>query len=335
MNKKGIITLILLGILTFMGCGEATEKSQTDESRSYGSDIANYWNLTSASEYNNEIYYSVFGTTGLFKSGINGDTPIKLNSDNAINVNIYKDKIYYINAYDTNKTELIKVNLDGETDKEVISENAYSMRIIDDKLIYMESIDGLVATEDTTKEPKNDYKVIDLKNNIEITSTIKDGQTLIIDENTFFSQYSTSNTPKILDNSGNVICELKDVNQIIALTEEYFVVNKDNNETDSNVYIIDRSGATTEIPNLTKTEYSVLIGDDYYYFNNDDFQRYNITTNKVENICKIEKVNNKQSEDDIYVNQGLFNFDGIIYAPFEGSLIPIYNTKTNEIEEGI
>ena len=336
---KKLIGTILLCSTTFMlcsGCGKTDEaESKTkqvqamqvskvedkhDNERSYGNTINNMYKKKQVAMYDGYMYYSDDNDTGLYKGDYKDESSIKkLNDDNPMFINVYKDNIYYICKNDNIENQvLVKVDLDGVSNKTVIDNNVENAIIQNDKLMYVvyeySSKNGYVNTS---------AKEMDLKTG-EITTLNISNPSMIINGkmsiNTFkgadkFIELESNKT--IPDSNGASI-------EILSANDDYIIARIDNygSEFDNSIYAVKSDGTFIKIIDAPIADEidkrSILVNDTFYYFQGNNFMRYDIKEQKRSKLFE-----------DIWDGE-LFEFDGIIYADVDFILSPMYDTSKNE-----
>lgn len=277
----------------------------------------------SACKYNDEIYFSGWNDRAFYKIKNDGTGLEKLNNDYPKDINIYRNNIYYIDESDLGKMELIKVDLDGKSNKEVLSDKAYSVMIKDDKLMYM----------DRNNYNSSNFIVVDLNTNKEIKDVKMEGTPIIFDENTFIKDSPTFEY-KIFKADRTIVYEANEKTSndpdIVNVSEKYIVYMSSSPET--GCFATSMDGRTIKISDNMFHTRSIIIGDDFYYFRNGKFIKLNLINGNVEELFDFEFIS---SESDVNnaLNRSMFEFDGVIYTPYEDKILPMYNTKTNEIEK--
>lgn len=335
----GIALLCCTTIIVCSGCGRTTEtESKTtlstapttmelsktedkhDNERSYGNTINNMYKKKQVAMYDGYIYYSSDDNTGLYKGdNMNKDSIEKLNDDNPMFINVYKDKLYYICKNDNIENQvLVKVDLDGVSNKTVIDSNVKSAIIQNDKLMY-------VVYESSSKSGyvNTSAKEMDLKTGKITTLNLSDPSMIIngkISINTSrgadkFIQLENGKT--VPDSNGASI-------DILSANDDYIIARIDNygNGFDNAVYAVKSDGTFIKIVEMPLADEidkrSILVNNTFYYFQGNNFMKYDIEEKKksklFEDICDGE----------------LFEFDGIIYVDMDYILSPIYDTAKGE-----
>ena len=324
MRKKiFMFSMIVTMLISFIGCSNTKENNTSDSNRSYGNTINNYYKAMSACKYNDEIYFSGWNDRAFYKIKNDGTGLEKLNNDYPKDINIYRNHIYYIDESDIGKVELIKVDLDGKSNKEVLSDKAYSVMIKDNKLMYM----------DRNNYNSSNFIVVDLNTNKEIKNVEVEGTPIIFDENTFIKDSPTSEY-KIFKTDRTVVYEANEKTSnapdIVNVSEKYIAYMSSSPEM--GYFATSMDGRTIKISDNMFHTRSTIIGDDFYYFRNGKFIKLNLINGNVEELFDFEFMS---SESDVNnaLNRSMFEFDGVIYTPCEDKILPMYNTKTKEIEK--
>lgn len=322
-KKVFMLSMIVTILVIFIGCGNAKDDNVSDSNRSYGNTINNYYKAMSAGQYNDEIYFSGWSERALYKIKNDGTGFEKLNEGYPKDINIYKDHIYYIDESDIEKTKLIKVDLDGKSNREVLSDRAYNVMIKDDKLMYMNRNDNT----------SSNFIVVDLKTNKEIKYVNIEGNPQILDENTFIKDSPTSEY-KIYRSDGTVVYEANEKTSIspdvVNISEKYIVYMSDVPE--EGYFATSMDGKTIKISDDRFHTRSMVIGDDFYYLRNGKFKKLNLISGNEEELFDFEFISSESNVDNA-LNRSMFEFDGIIYTPYEDKILPMYNTNTKEVEK--
>ena len=276
----------------------------------------------SACKYNDEIYFSGWNDRAFYKIKNDGTGLEKLNNDYPKDINIYRNHIYYIDESDIGKVELIKVDLDGKSNKDVLSDKAYSVMIKDNKLMYM----------DRNNYNSSNFIVVDLNTNKEIKNVEVEGTPIIFDENTFIkdttSEYKIFKTDRTVDYEANE--KTSNAPDIVNVSEKYIAYMSSSPEM--RYFATSMDGRTIKISDNMFHTRSTIIGDDFYYFRNGKFIKLNLINGNVEELFDFQFMS---SESDVNnaLNRSMFEFDRVIYTPYEDKILPMYNTKTKEIEK--
>ena len=303
---------------------------ENDYERSFGNYQCNFKNTMQMAEYNGKLYYCNNDENkqsyGLYKSDLDGENVEILNNDKASYINIYKDKIYYINDLGDNNFEMVKVDLDGKSNRESQS-NIVKLLIDDNKLMYIE------RGEEAGQGHLSGWKihrlvVVDLNTNQELSRKIVGFNTPeIVDSETTIShspsvEYyisvngsnsETFNTDTSRSHNIEFIgkCNEDSVLRIGGFTEGLY-----NNE----IYLYSKADNTVNLL-LGNTISSVLAFGDYvFYFDGRTFKVKNVRTLEEKSYGQYS---NSESE--------MFVFDDMFYIMGENHLIPAYDLKENNI----
>ena len=332
---KKLIGIILLCCTTFIvcsGCGktpeaelkttlpkdmEVSKKADNhDNKRSYGNTINNMYKKKQVAMYDGYMYYSDDDDTGLYKGDYMDESSIKkLNDDNPMFINVYKDNLYYICKNNNIENQiLVKVDLDGVSNKTVIDSNVKSAIIQNDKLMYVvyksSSKNGYVNTS---------AKEMDLKTG-EITTLNISNPSMIINGKMSINTFKGADKFIELENSKTVPDSNGATIELLSANDNYIIATIDNygNGFDNAVYAVKSDGTFIKIVEMPVADEidkrSILVNNTFYYFQGNNFMKYDIN----------EKKRSKLFED--AWDGELFEFDGIIYVEMDYILSPMYDT---------
>ena len=144
MKKIKIILLITLCISLLTGCAKQAETKVEDttnkvkEEYLFENDAKNINQGGKIARYKDTYYYSEIKDGGkLYSKPVSGEgEPKKINDDVPLSINIYNDKLYYINYAQKGKSPVIVLDIQDTSKREVLQDrNAMDMLIKDDKII--------------------------------------------------------------------------------------------------------------------------------------------------------------------------------------------------------
>ena len=336
---KKIIGIALLCCTTFIvcsGCGKipeteskttlskAMEVSKTEEKhdneRSYGNTINNMYKKKQVAMYDGYMYYSDDNDTGLYKGDYrNEDSIEKLNDDNPIFINIYKDNLYYICKNDNIENQtLVKVDLDGVSNKIVIDNNVENAIIQNDKLMY-------VVYEYSSKSgyAHTSAKQMDLKTG-EITKMSFGNPSMIINGKMSINVFRGADKYIEVENGECIPHGSGATIELLSANDDYIIarINNYGSEFDNSIYAVKSDGTFIKIIDTPIADEiggrSILVNNTFYYFQGGNFMKYDIEQKKRSKLFEA-----------IWYDD-LFEFDGIIYVELGCILSPIYDTSKNE-----
>lgn len=331
----GIALLCCTAFVVCSGCGKTaeieskttlkvTEVSKTEEKhdneRNYGNTINNMYKKKQIAMYDGYMYYSGKNDIGLYKGDYrNEDSIEKLNDDNPMFINVYKNNLYYICKNDNIENQvLVKVDLDGVSNKTVIDSKVQNAIIQNDKLLY-------TVYEDSSKSgyANTSAKQMDLKTGETVTLNF-DNPSMILNGKMSINVFKGAdkyiepeNGECIPDGNGATI-------DLLSANDDYIIAKIDNygNGFDNAVYAVKSDGSFIKIIEMPLADEidkrSILVGNTFYYFQGNNFMKYNIE----------EKKRTKLFED--AWDGDLFEFDGIIYVELDCILSPMYDTSKEE-----
>ncbi|WP_270566687.1 sigma-70 family RNA polymerase sigma factor [Clostridium beijerinckii] len=306
--------------------------NKNDFERSEGNSVNNFYKKNQIALYNDKIYFNDASGTGLCSIGVDGNNAERLNDDKPSFINVYKDKLYYINTIDEKNNELICVSLDGKSNKIVIDKNVTSALVTNNKLVYIAT--GEMATGRISGYNFMNFIKVDLATNKKEISKSGYGGSYIIDEN-LYKSFSTSCWNYIGDLRKDSMIFPNDKNQwnyemkFMGANDEFAIVqlsdpNGDKKPYSNKVLAINKNGQgdtnfLTDIDADIKGY--ILVGDEFYYYKENDLYCYNLK----------DKIN-KQLFKSAYADSDLFEFNGVIYA-VGNPIVPIYDTKEKRVFE--
>lgn len=301
-----------------------THEKYSDSYRMFGNSVNNFQNKIHASKYNDRIYYCGKDIMGVYSVELSGENEKKINNDRATFINVYKDRLYYINNIGNNNTELISVKLDGKTDRRVICENVDQVLIKNDNLIYITSLKWLMGKIPTYVGTKMISYGLNKDGKKEIFDSGY-GASVIIDEKTVLAfspiiqNYISVNGKKIYPQCYKNHSKI----QLLGAYENYMVVllDKSTENLDNHVCAIEKNGTCYKIISGKNIKSKILVNKEFYYYKFNDFMCFNL-----ENGRKTKLFEYSYNESD------LFDFDGIIYTRINNKFIPIYDTNKKKID---
>ncbi|MGL4873090.1 MAG: DUF5050 domain-containing protein [Clostridium sp.] len=329
---KKFFPLIFISVFLLIGCEKnqttskpnpdtttSTKPSDDDFHRSFGNTINNMTNVdydfSYVAEYNDTFYFSNGGETiGLFKQSPNSKSE-KLNDDRALDINIYKDHIYY--DCDGN---LVRVDLDGVSNRKVLATSITDLMISNDTLFYVSYTPG-DNENDLSNYQLNKYS---LKENklISSESVLSQGFTLI-DEHRYIAR-----NPDIL----NYVC-VNGEKTFPTKNEQHIIEFLGQTEDSLICYVAPPSGylsflqlnndGTTKVLNLPIKSTHLVSKNKVFYANSKGFSYLDLLTGetKILHTTKMDETNH------------LFEFDDIIYYSDSSGLKKMYDIKNNKLLE--
>lgn len=144
MKKLKIILLITLCISLLTGCAKQAETKVGDNTNKakeeylFENDAKNINQGGKIARYKDTYYYSEIKDGGkLYSKPVSGEgEPKKINDDVPISINIYNDKLYYINCAQKDKSPVVVLDIQDTSKREVLQDrDAMKMLIKDDKII--------------------------------------------------------------------------------------------------------------------------------------------------------------------------------------------------------
>lgn len=144
MKKLKIILLMILCIFLLTGCAKQAETKVGDNTNKakeeylFENDAKNINQGGKIARYKDTYYYSEIKDGGkLYSKPVSGEgEPKKINDDVPISINIYNDKLYYINCAQKDKSPVVVLDIQDTSKREVLQDrDAMKMLIKDDKII--------------------------------------------------------------------------------------------------------------------------------------------------------------------------------------------------------
>ncbi|NAS19004.1 DUF5050 domain-containing protein [Clostridium butyricum] len=336
---KKLIGIALLCCTTFIvcsGCGKtaeteskttlskAMEVSKTEEKhdnkRSYGNTINNMYKKKQVAMYDGYMYYADENDVGLYKGKyMDESSKQKLNDDNPMFINIYKNNIYYICKNDNIENQvLVKVDLDGVSNRVVIDKNVENAIIQNDKLMY-------VVYEYSSKSgyAHTSAKQMDLKTG-EITKMNFSNPSMIINGKMSINIFRGADKYIEVENGECIPHGSGATIELLSANDDYIIarINNYRSEFDNSIYAVKPDGTFIKIIDTPIADEidkrSILVDDTFYYFQGNNFMKYDIKEEKGSKLFE-----------DAWDGE-LFEFDGIIYVDVDYILSPMYDTSKNE-----
>ncbi|AWZ47879.1 hypothetical protein C3495_03200 [Clostridiaceae bacterium 14S0207] len=347
-NRNKLVTMLIFCLLVLNGCRNTeyevkklrnkeeikysksklvgmTHEKYSDSYRIFGNSVNNFQNKIHASKYNDRIYYCGKDIRGVYSVELSGENEKKINNDRATFINVYKDRLYYINNSGNNNTELISVKLDGKTDRRVISENVDQVLIKNDNLVYVTSLKCLMG-----KIPAYvGCNMISYGLNKNGEKKIFDagyGSSVIIDEKTVLASspiienYISVNGKKIYPQCYKNHPKI----QFLGSHENYIVVllDKSTDNVDNQVCAIEKDGACYKIIPCKDVKSKILVGKKFYYYKFNDFMCFNLENGRKTKLFEY-----------VYKDSDLFDFEGIIYTRINNKFIAMYDTNKKKVTD--
>lgn len=302
-----------------------THEKYSDSYRIFGNSVNNLQNKIHACKYNNRIYYCGKDIRGIYSVELSGKNEKNINNDRATFLNVYKDRLYYINNIANNNTELVSVKLDGKTDRRVICENVGQILIRNDKLVYVTNLKCLMG-----KIPAYvGGKMISYGLNRNGKKKIFDagyGSSVIIDEKTVLASspiiqsYISANGKRIYPQWSKNHPKI----QFLGAYENYIVVllDKSTDNVDDQVCAIEKDGACYKIIPCKDVKSKILVGKNFYYYNKNKFMSFDLISGRKIKLFEYE-----------YKDSDLFDFEGIIYTRINNKFIAMYDTNKKKVTD--
>lgn len=307
MKKLKIVSLIIISLLVLVGCSKKQEELSKEESKEEQVEVVlenspkNIAEGGKIAKFKDTYYYSEIKDNGkLYSKSTKKDSqPVKINDDIPGSINVYDEKLYYIDYSQKGKTQLVILDINDPTKREVIEEELMTMLIKDDKLI------GAYRGEDGTGHMEGysliEIKVTDLKTNEVINRYDAGyGQVNIIDENrytgfsTVIGNYINDITKENQmlfpeDNSETFMFSFVDVNEKGVfinvepgtghlLPQIYWVYNDDNYTT------IGEANDSTNIKDDQRITNAVTVDEDLLLFTTESIKIWKHNEDKIYKI---------------------------------------------------
>ena len=317
MKKIKIILLITLCISLLTGCAKQAETKVEDttnkvkEEYLFENDVKNINQGGKIARYKDTYYYSEIKDGGkLYSKPVSGEgEPKKINDDVPLSINIYNDKLYYINHAQKGKSPVIVLDIQDTSKREVLQDrNAMDMLIKDDKIII--AYRGEEGRGHVEGYYYIDVEVSDLKSG-EVIDTYSPGygSVTLIDESKYIS-FSTIVGHRLMDEKEDKLLypseyERNFMINYIGENEKGILINAEytaNQETPG-IYLVYSNGEHESV--ATQDEgivNGVSTDEDLFYFTDVSMNVLNYKNNKSMKIMDYS----------LEISDGLYKFENTL-----------------------